>query len=100
MAGRVVHGEVVARGRGGTLVTVDAQRGAVVQVSATAIDVRSTDGFRQRYVVNADTKLRKDKKPANISDVKTGDVVRVVATRSGSTRTAKAVVVGAPKKGG
>jgi hypothetical protein len=50
--------------------------------------VRSTDGFSATYVVDAKTKVRHAKEKAAIGDVSTGDKVRVVALKNGSTLTA------------
>lgn len=83
---RALHGEVTLRGAKHRV--VDVQRGTVSAVSATSITVRSTDGFTATYVVDATTKIREAKEKATIAAVKTGDRVRVVATKDGSTLTA------------
>ena len=70
---------------------VQFQRGTVDKVSSTSITVTSADGFTATYVVDAQTKVRKDKKPASIADVKPADRVRVVAAEDGSTAKAKSI---------
>ena len=87
---RALHGEVTLAGKKHRV--VDFQRGAVEKVSGTSLTVRSADGFTATYVVDAQTKVRKDKTEAQIADVEVGDKVRVVAPQDGSTSTAKRIV--------
>jgi hypothetical protein len=91
---RALHGEVTVGGKKGTRV-LDFQRGSVQSVRSNGITVKSTDGFSATYVVNAETKVRKDGAAAKIADIKNGDTVRVVALKTGSTDTAR--VVAEPK---
>ena len=86
---RALHGEVTLGGKKHRV--VDFQRGAVSAVSASSITVRSTDGFSATYAVDATTKVRQAKEKTTIADVKSGDKVRVVATKNGSTLTATRV---------
>jgi hypothetical protein len=86
---RALHGEVVLGGKKHRV--VDFQRGEVTAVSSSSITVKSTDGFTATYVVDAKTKVRQAKQQAAIGDVKTGDKVRVVATKDGSTLTANRI---------
>ena len=83
---RALHGEVTLGGKKQRV--VDFQRGTVAEVSDSAITVSSTDGFSATYVVDAKTKVRHAKEKAAIGDVSTGDEVRVVALKNGSTLTA------------
>ena len=91
---RALHGEVTVGGKKGTRV-LDFQRGSVQSVSSNGVTVKSTDGFSATYVVNAETKVRKDGAAAKIGDIKNGVTVRVVALKNGSTDTAR--VVAEPK---
>jgi hypothetical protein len=86
---RALHGEVTLGAKKQRV--VDFQRGTVSTVSASSITVQSTDGFSATYVVDAKTKVRHAKEKATIGDVKTGDKVRVVALKNGSTLTATKV---------
>ena len=90
LAARALHGEATVGGAKKTRV-VDFQRGSVTEVNATSVTIKSVDGFSAKYVVDAKTKVRKDKKQAGIADVKTGDRVRVLAQKDGSTVTAKRI---------
>lgn len=87
---RAMHGEVTLGGKKKTRV-VDVQRGSVQQVSATSITVKSTDGFTATYVVTGDTRVRQAGEVGKLSDVKTGNKVRIVAVEDGKTSTAKAI---------
>lgn len=65
-----LHGEfVIADGSTELL-----QTGKVTQVSATSIDVTSTDGYAHSYTINSSTRSG--------SDIKTGDEVTVIAKKS------------------
>lgn len=83
---RALHGEVTLGGKKAKV--VDFQRGTVKAVSDSSITVVSKDDFSATYVVDAKTKVRQAKEKAAIGDVKTGDMVRVVAVKSGSALTA------------
>lgn len=86
LARRALHGEVTLGGKQAKV--VDFQRGTVTAVSDSSITVVSKDDFSATYVVDAKTKVRQAKEKAALSDVQTGDKVRVVAVKSGSTLTA------------
>lgn len=90
IAARALHGEVTLGGKKKTRV-VDFQRGTVSEVSSSSITVKSVDGFSATYVVDAKTVVRHAKEKAAIADVKNGDKVRVVASKDGSTLSAKRI---------
>lgn len=87
---RALHGEATVGGAKKHRV-VDFQRGTVSKVSGTSITVKSADGFTATYVVDAKTRVRKEKAAAKIADVKTADRVRIRAVEHGSTATAKVI---------
>jgi hypothetical protein len=86
---RALHGEATLAGKQHRVVAF--QRGVVQQVSATSLTVKSEDGFTATYVLNADTKVHKQGDKSTISAIKTGDHLRVLALKDGSTLTAKVV---------
>lgn len=92
---RALHGEVTLGGKQPRV--VDFQRGTVDRVSGTSITVKSTDGFTASYVVTNDTKVRKDGDAAKIGDIRSGDKVRVVARKEGSTDTARLIAEPKPR---
>lgn len=89
LAQRALHGEVTLGGKKHRV--IDFQRGTVAAVSASSITVKSTDDFSATYELDANTKVRHAKEKASIGDVKTGDKVRVVALKDGSTLTARRI---------
>lgn len=75
---RVEHGQFTARVKKGNE-QFELQRGKVLAVSPTSIQVRSVDGFTATYAVTSSTKVRQDRKAASIGDVHPGDRVGVLA---------------------
>jgi siroheme synthase len=92
LLGRGMHGEWVVKGKDGKPVTVASVRGEVTAVSATSITFKAEDGFTATYAITADTKVR-GQDVDKITDVEVGDKGGAVGTRSGSTLTARAVLV-------
>jgi glucose/arabinose dehydrogenase len=112
------HSEGVVKDPDGTFKTILEQRGTVESVSASAITVKSEDGFSQSYAVNGDTKVTRLPAPAagsgttspgatgddgkrlrpadgTIADIATGDTVRIAGAKDGDKATAKRIVKGA-----
>lgn len=102
LAGRMLHGEMVVKGKDGNPVTVDSIRGEVTAVSASSISVKASDGVSMTYVVTSDTKVHEvtpgtsGAKPTvakgTIADIANGDSVLVAGTKSGDTITARQIV--------
>jgi hypothetical protein len=86
----MLHAEVVLSEEGGGTRTVLVQKGAVTEVSATGVTVKSADGFTTSYTVNDDTTVRADSD--DISAVAKDEEVIVVAPTSGDAHTATVVV--------
>lgn len=95
-AKHMLHGEFVTKAKTG-YATFDTQQGSITAVSATSVSLKSADGFTATYAVTADAKVRKNGAGATITEVKTGDVARVVASKNGSALTVKGLVIGAGK---
>jgi hypothetical protein len=89
---RALHGEFVVKGRDGAYLTLVSVRGEITAVSATSVTIKAEDGFTATYAVTADTRVR-GKDVDAIADLKVGDRGGAVGTKSGSTLTARAVVV-------
>lgn len=85
-----VHGQFVVQRPGGGYQTMDIQRGSVTAVSATAITVKSSDGFTHTYQVVSSTNV--DAQRDGIGSVKTGNQVTVTATVSGGSATASSIL--------
>jgi hypothetical protein len=90
LARGVVHGEFTVKTKQGFLHVVVA-RGEVVAVSPTSITVKSADGVQQSFVVDASTKVRKNRAPAHMGDVHKGDKAAVVATDKGGAMKARVI---------
>jgi hypothetical protein len=86
---RALHGEATLGGHQQRVVVF--QRGIVEAVIATSMTLRSEDGFTATYVLDSETRVRKQRQPATVSDIRTTDEVRVLATKDGSVLTAKLV---------
>jgi len=76
-----LHGEFVVA-QGGGYVTKVMHTGELVEASDGSLTVRSDDGFTRSYVLSPGTVW---------NEVATGDIVRVVATKSGDVLTTESV---------
>jgi hypothetical protein len=83
---RALHGEATLGGDNQRVVVF--QRGVVEAVSENSLTVKSEDGFSGSYVLNTETRIRKEKQEASRSDINVKDRVRVLATKDGSILTA------------
>lgn len=90
MRGGVLHGEFVTVKPGGGYQPTQMQRGTVTAVSATAITVKSEDGFVRSYVVTKDTLVNAARD--GITSVAVNDIVHVRASGVGDKATATDVM--------
>lgn len=103
--GEVLHGESTVQTKDGKTEIVDTQTGTISAVDTTAktITVASSDKVSFTYTVDSATRLvdfaASSPMKATLADLKVGDAVAVVATRTGDTRTATGVVDGMPTRG-
>jgi hypothetical protein len=88
---RALHGEVTLAGEKHRVIVF--QRGTVENANAESVTVKSADGFIETYQLSDDTKVREDKKDAEVSDFDASDRVLVVATKDDSTLNARRIVV-------
>jgi hypothetical protein len=97
----VLHGEATMITKDGGTRLVDVQRGTVSAINGNSVSVTSSDKVSFSYVLNAKTRIvdfdLAKPRLATVADLKVGDTVRVLATRSGDTRTAVVVLEGTPK---
>lgn len=98
LLGRVEHGELTLGGKQHRV--KDIQRGKVAAVQSGSVTVRSKDGFTAKYTVDDKTKVRdvQDKRPEKVTDVHSGDRVRVVATKQDDQATANRINDRGPSK--
>jgi hypothetical protein len=88
---RALHGEVTLAGEEHRVIAF--QRGGVQKVSRTSLTVKSNDGFVETYLLTDGTKVRENGDQSRLSEIDTSDRVMVVATKDGSTLTARRVIV-------
>jgi hypothetical protein len=91
LVGRGMHGEWVVKGKDGKPVTLETIRGTVTAVGAASVTVKAEDGFSATFATNSDTKF--GGAADSLGEVKTGARAAVVGVKSGSTTTARAVLV-------
>jgi hypothetical protein len=87
-----LYGEMVSRDDSGAITTHNWQNGEVTAVSASSLTVRSANGRSWTWRLTGDTEVRKDGETGKVSDIATGDKVRVFGQRDGATRTATGVI--------
>jgi hypothetical protein len=90
-ADRLLHAELVVKGKDGQPITVAAQRGEVTAVDATSVTVKSEDGYTRTYALTDDTIYRSGREKASLADVTVGATVRLAGPVSGGNATAKVV---------
>jgi hypothetical protein len=83
---RALHGEVTLAGKQHRVVVF--QRGPAEKASASAVTVKSADGYTATYAIGAETKIRKNGEDATAADLEAGDRIFVTAVKDGSTPTA------------
>jgi hypothetical protein len=91
LARRALHGELTLQTANGTR-TVVVARGQVTALSGDAITVKSADGVSTSFKLNGDTRFGFLREPAPRAELKVGDTVWVVGTKSGGATTATRVV--------
>lgn len=85
-----LHGEVVIAKDGGGTQTMLIQKGAVTEVNATSISVKSDDGFTKTYALNGKTRVNGGRD--EIGSVGKDERVVVTAVQTGGSLTAQNLV--------
>ena len=96
MAKHVEHGSVTVQTRNGD-VTIDVQRGTITAISSTSMTVKSADGFTLTWTFGDKMRVLENRSTIQPTDVKVGETVGVAGEKSGSTETARLVVI--PRQG-
>jgi hypothetical protein len=92
---RGIHGEATYKTKNGFR-EISWERGVIESVSGQDVVVRSSDGTTWTWAMAGNTAVRDQGKKASASSLANGDTVFVAGPESGSTRTARVIVV--PKK--
>lgn len=95
-SGRALHGDIVVMGKDHKTLTLQGQRGVVSSVSSTSLSVKSLDGYTATYTLGTTTHVRVLGATSTASSLKTGEKIVVTAEKSGSTLTARRVIVPKP----
>lgn len=91
-----LHGDFTVSDNG-SYVTERLQTGEITAVSATSITAKSTDGYTQAYTIDSSTQV--DNGDEQVSDLKTGTTVTVIAKLSGDKGTATSISDQQPRGG-
>jgi hypothetical protein len=83
-----LHGDFTVQ-ENGSYVTERMQTGSITAVSATSITAKSVDGYTQTYTIDSSTAV--DQGSEQVSDLKTGTTVTIIAKLSGDTGTATTI---------
>jgi len=83
-----LHGDFTVS-ENGSVVTERLQTGAITAISATSITAKSTDGYTQTYVINSSTLV--DNGSEQVSALKSGATVTIIAKLSGDAGTATSI---------
>ncbi|MFI9384517.1 hypothetical protein [Kutzneria sp. NPDC052558] len=83
-----LHGDFTVS-ENGSYVTERLQTGEITAISATSVTAKSTDGYTQTYVIDSSTLV--DNGDEQVSALKTGTTVTIVAKLSGDTGTATSI---------
>jgi hypothetical protein len=97
IAKHVEHGSVTVQTRNGDK-TIDVQRGTITAISSTSMTVKSADGFTLTWTFGDKMRVLENRATIQPTSVKAGETVGVAGEQSGSTETARLVVI--PKQGG
>jgi hypothetical protein len=92
---RGVHGEATFRTKNGFR-EIAWERGVIESVSSQDVVVRSPDGATWTWALAGNTAVRDQGTKASTSNLANGDQVLVAGPESGSTRTARVIII--PKK--
>lgn len=83
-----LHGDFTVQ-ENGSYVSERMQTGSITAVSATSITAKSVDGYTQTYTIDSSTVV--DQGDEQVSDLKNGATVTIIAKLSGDTGTATSI---------
>jgi hypothetical protein len=91
----IEHGQITVETKKGDQ-TIDVQRGTVTAATSTTLTVKSNDGFTLTWTIGSPISVFDHGTKSDVSAVKTGAIVGVAGTQSGSITTARLIVI--PKR--
>ena len=93
----LVHSVVTVEDRNGNLLTFQFDHGTISAIGDDSISIAETGGATVTVATSDDTRVRKDKAPAKVSDLEVGDEVFVASKVEGGTATARGILVPAAR---
>ncbi len=87
-----LHGETTVQGRNGVR-TIVVQRGTVTAAGTTSLTVKSADGYTLTWAIGDKARVVQNRKKAELSAVQAGAEVGVAGAKTGTTSTARLIVV-------
>lgn len=92
----LVHGTVTVLNREGKLITLQLDHGTVSAIADGSITIAEAGGSSVTVATTAETRVRKDRKPASLAGLAVGDEVVVHSVVDAGSATARGIVVPAP----
>jgi hypothetical protein len=96
--GRAIRGDAVVGDRQGQFRNVHFDRGTLESVDGTTLVIKEDDGKIVNVGTNDQTRIRRDREQAQLSDLKPGDHVAALQVKDGDTFTTKFVRAISPEK--
>lgn len=93
----LVHATITVLDRDGKVVTLQLDHGTVSAIGNGSITIAEAGGSSVTVATTTDTRVRKDRKPATLSDLAVGDEVVVRSGVDGGSATARWILVPAPR---
>jgi hypothetical protein len=87
-----LHGEITVQGKDGVR-TIVVQRGTVTAVSASAVSVRSSDGYTLSWTYGDKLRVVQNRSTVATTAIKSGAEVGVAGARTGSATAARLIVI-------
>jgi len=87
-----LHGEISVQGKDGVK-TIVVQRGTVTAATSNSVTVKSTDGFTATWTFGDQLKIIQNRKPAQLSTLKTGAQIGIAGTKDGASDAARLIVI-------
>ena len=92
----LVHGTVTVLDRDDKLVTLQLDHGTISAIGDGSITIAEAGGSSVTVATNADTRVRKDRKPGSLATLAIGDEVVVQSVVDTGSATARRIVVPVP----
>ena len=92
----LVHGTVTILDRDGKLITLQLDHGTISAIGNDSITIAEAGNSSVTVATTAETRVRKDRKPASLAKLEVGDEVVVTSVVDAGSATARLIVVPPP----